>query len=143
VPDDDKPLISKDSPSLRRARDEWKNPAPTADPEVIAALSRIVEAEHVAAAVCRAIDRGDDADRHQRRAESVSAIVSELGGAAPSASEADPRSLPVSADEISYLSGDQLVAALERDEKAVVATYESAVGTVGDEVAGRLEAIRG
>ena len=52
--DRDHPLISERSPSYARARHEHAHPAPTADPEEIAVLNRLVEAEDHAAAVCLA-----------------------------------------------------------------------------------------
>lgn len=128
---------------MRRAREEWKHPSETADPDVVAALCRVVEVERAAAAAYRAAGRDDDAARHEQRAEKVAAIAGDLGAAAPDAAEVDPRVVPVSATEIGYLPDAEVAAALERDERAVSSAYDAALGReLGDDVARRLRAIR-
>ena len=148
----DKPFITGQSPGIMRARDEYKHPSPAPDPEMIAALSRIVEREHAAAAAFRVgLERVAPAGRltgsgetHEFRAAAVSDLISRLGGAAPAADEADPRSIPVSADEIQYLDkADEITGALDRDEQAVQDAYESALRSeLPDDVARELRAIR-
>lgn len=143
MPDKDPPLITSKSPSMRRAREEWEHPSETADPEVVAALCSIVEVERATAAAYRAAGRDDQASRHEERADRVASIVSDLGGAAPGAEDIDPRSVPVSAEEVSYLSGHDVDGALERDEQAVKQAYDAALARdLGNDVAERLRSIR-
>lgn len=150
--DKDTPFITSESPSMRRAQHEYQHPSPATDPEVIAALSRIVEREHATAAAYRVgLARVAPAGRlsgtgevHESRAAALSALIDRLGGVAPRSDEADPRAVPVSAAEIEYLhTPEAITSALARDDAAVAEAYEDALdGLLDDDVQQELQAIR-
>lgn len=94
----DRPLISERSPSYARARHEHAHPSPTTDPDEIAVLNRLVEAEHQAAAVCTAAAQvlgvtlaahaqaevmADLAAHHEGHVHALERVIAELGAAAP------------------------------------------------------------
>lgn len=125
---DDTPFITGRSPSSARAQEEHKNPAPTADPGLVAALSRLVELDHAAAAALEvAIGRLTDPHMEQLELEgqrhsaaSLAEIVDDLGASAPTADEADLGILPCSATEIEYCQNEAGIRqALERNRQHI------------------------
>ena len=88
------PLISPRSPSYARAREELRHPSPTGDPEVVAVLARLSEAEENARRGCARLagivgdetlaeELRDDASTHQARREALVELIEALGGSAP------------------------------------------------------------
>jgi hypothetical protein len=120
----DHPLISERSPSHARARHEHAHPSPTADPEEIAVLNRLVEAEHQAAAVCAAAAQAlgaaldaraqaeivaDVGALHEGHVHALARVIAELGAAAPQPGQRervlgrDPADIPYLQDAAAIL----------------------------------------
>jgi hypothetical protein len=88
------PLITSRSPSYERAREERRNPAPTSDPELVAMIARVAEAEDnareaFATAAAQVVD-GTLAERlaaqagiHAARLEALGERLEQLGAARP------------------------------------------------------------
>ncbi len=81
------PLITPRSPSYERARRELAHPSPPGDDAVIAAVGRLVEAEHDAARASRAAGASGAAADHEARAAALGQIISDLGGSPPRSDE--------------------------------------------------------
>src|SRR5688572_11294883 len=97
-PPTDPPLVSDRSPSNARAQREHEQPSPTGDPQVVALLAQLVEAEENARRACATVaERLEDesvADRvradaatHQARRAALGELIEGLGGSAPRADE--------------------------------------------------------
>ncbi len=93
------PLITSRSPSYERAREERRHPSPTSDPELVALIARLAEAEENAReAFATAAGQVRDtalAERlattertHADRVAAIGAVLSSLGAAPPRAGEA-------------------------------------------------------
>ncbi|WP_428266456.1 hypothetical protein [Haliangium sp.] len=143
--DDDPPLVSERSPSLARARHEYAHPAPTAAPAMIAALTRLLEAEHDAASLCAvaasllaaAAPAGDPAgvtgdpagviadlaEAHQARCDALARTLAQLGAAAPRP-EQYSRVLARDPDDLRYgRSAAELIAAAAATEDELTSFY--------------------
>lgn len=132
------PLVSNRSPSIERARREHAHPSPTADPDLIARLNRLVEAEHNAAAmVATAVDLARDpalADElaamaavHQEHARTLADVVSALGGAAPRPDQS-AQVLSRSPGDLAYVQSDaELLAMLAATTDELIARYDDDV----------------
>lgn len=132
------PLISNRSPSVERARREHEHPSPTTDPELIARLNRLVEAEHDAAGMVNAaMDIARDpaladelvamAALHQEHARTLADVVSALGGAAPRADQST-QVLSRSPGDLAYVQSDiELLAMLAATADELIARYDDAV----------------
>lgn len=91
-------LISARSPSVARAQEEFDHPSPTGDPQVVALLARLSEAEENAGRACskaaeRLVDpslvaqvQGENA-MHQAHRASLGAQIEALGGSPPTTGE--------------------------------------------------------
>lgn len=135
------PLVSDRSPSFERARREHAHPSPTTDPDVIARLNRLVEAEHHAVTIYTAaldvdvVARAPNAVRelellnasHDTHMRALAYLVSTLGGAAPRPNECEPV-LSRNPDDLRYLQDDAAVlGALVTVEDEMIERYESAL----------------
>lgn len=140
--DENRPLVTERSPSLARAQHEHGHPSPAADPDEIAALNRLVEAEQHAADVCAAaadaLARLPDASAaagiatdlralHQAHLRALEEVITELGASAPRPGERE-RVLARDPGDIAYLPGaaDVLGAALATEDE-LAAMYERAL----------------
>jgi hypothetical protein len=92
------PLITPRSPSYERASREFLNPTTTGDPQVIAILARLCEAEHNASEVCMGVARivasealatqmRERAGTHHDRKQALGELIVNLGGSAPTPEE--------------------------------------------------------
>ena len=145
MPQDDErdhPLISERSPSYARARHEQTHPSPVPDPEEIAVLNRLVEAEDHAAAICtaaaqalgaalgahaRAEAMADLCAHHEGRVNALADVIAELGAAAPQPGKRE-RVLTRDPDDISYLQdAAAILAAVDASEAELGARYTDAL----------------
>ena len=129
------PFITGRSPSVERARHEREHPSPTTDPEIIARLNILVEAEHNAAGMLTAaVDVARDpalADEltvmsalHQEHAQTLAEVVSSLGGAAPAPAQVT-QVLSRSPGDLAYVQSDtELLAILAATEDEMVARHD-------------------
>jgi len=89
--DDDRPLMTPRSPSIERARREFEHPSPTGDPEVIALLDHLSEAEQNASRACAqaaqllkdedlAKAASDQSALHEQHRQALGKLVEHLGG---------------------------------------------------------------
>jgi hypothetical protein len=138
----DHPLISERSPSYMRARHEHAHPSPTTDPEEIAVLNRLVEAEDHAAAVCSAAAQvlgvtlrahaqaevmADLAAHHEGHAHALTGAIAELGAAAPRPGQRE-RVLTRDPADIHYLQdAAAILAAVDATEDELGARYADAL----------------
>jgi len=92
------PLITPRSPSYERASREFLHPTSTGNPQVIAIIARLCEAEQNASGVCASVARivsdeafatqmRERAGTHQARKQALAELIENLGGAAPTAEE--------------------------------------------------------
>jgi hypothetical protein len=131
----DPPLISERSPSYARARDERAHPAPTADPQEIAVLNRLVEAADHAAAVCAAAAEvlaeslaaraqaevvADLCALHAQQLDELASVIEDLGASAPRPGERE-RVLTRDPADIHYL----------QDPAAVLAAVDATADELG------------
>ncbi len=77
------PLVTPRSPSYERARQEHEHPSPPGDAQVIAVLSRLIEAQVGVAQALRAADAEDEATQHEGRARALGQMIEALGGSPP------------------------------------------------------------
>jgi hypothetical protein len=138
----DRPLISERSPSYARARHEREHPAATADPDEIAVLNRLVEAEAHAAAICAAAvevlseslgapDRAeivaDLCALHEEHVHGLGDTIAELGASAPRPDERE-RVLSRDPADIHYLQDTaEVLAAVSTSEDELAARYRDAL----------------
>lgn len=92
------PLITPRSPSYESASREFLNPTSTGNPQVIAIIARLSEAEHNASGVCASVARivsdeafatqmSERAGTHQERRQALTDLIAKLGGSAPTPEE--------------------------------------------------------
>jgi hypothetical protein len=92
------PLITPRSPSYERASNEFLHPTSTGNPQVIAIISRLCEAEQNASSVCALVARivsdealttqmAERAGTHQARKQALAELITKLGGSAPTPEE--------------------------------------------------------
>ena len=152
----DHPLISERSPSYTRARHEHAHPSPTADPEEIAVLNRLVEAEDQAAAVCaaaaQALGQAPGAARgaaapaeivadlgalHEGQVDALTRVIGELGAAAPRPGQRE-RVLGRDPADIHYLQdAAAILQAVDATEDELGARYADARARPGMPAAAR------
>lgn len=142
----DHPLISERSPSYVRARQEHAHPAPTADPEEIAVLNRLVEAGDHAAAVCAAAAQAlgaalgahaqaevlaDLCAHHETQVHELTGAIAELGAAAPRPGQRE-RVLTRDPADIHYLQdAAAILAAVDATEDELGARHADALARPG------------
>lgn len=142
----DRPLISDRSPSYARARNERENPSATADPEEIAVLNRLVEAEAHAAAICAAavevlsesLGAADRAETvadlcalHEEHVHGLGDTIAELGASAPRDGERE-RVLSRDPADIHYIQdATEVLAAVSTAEDELAARYRDALARAG------------
>lgn len=142
----DRPLISDRSPSYARARNERENPSSTVDPDEIAVLNRLVEAEDHAAAICAAavevlaesLNAGDRAETvadlcalHEEHVHDLSDVIAELGASAPRPGERE-RVLGRDPADIHYIQdATEVLAAVSTSEDELAARYRDALARAG------------
>ena len=138
----DRPLISDRSPSYTRARNERENPSPTVDPDEIAVLNRLVEAEDHAAAICAAavevlaesLGAADRAETvadvcalHEEHVHGLGDAIVELGASAPRPDERE-RVLSRDPADIHYIQDvAEVLAAVSASEDELAARYRDAL----------------
>lgn len=132
------PLVSDRSPTFGSARWEHMHPSPTADPDMIASLNRLFEAEHhavtiyaAALGVVRAPNLVHEIEllnaSHDTHRRALAHLVSTLGGAAPRPDECEPV-LSRSPDDLRYLPDDAAVlGVLVAVEDEMIERYDSAL----------------
>ncbi len=92
------PLVSPRSPSYERASREFLHPTRSGDPQVIALLSRLSEAEQNASQACAsaahvlrdesfAAHVREHAITHQERQQALARLITSLGGSPPTVDE--------------------------------------------------------
>jgi hypothetical protein len=150
----DHPLISERSPSYARARHEHAHPTPTADPEEIAVLNRLVEAEDHAAAVCAAASNAlgsalgqapgaapgarvqaeivaELGALHEGQVHALARVIAELGAAAPQPGQRE-RVLGRDPADIHYLQdAAAILQAVDATEDELYARYADALARPG------------
>lgn len=132
------PLVSDRSPTFGSARWEHMHPSPTADPDMIASLNRLVEAEYhavtiytAALGVVRAPNLAHELEllnaSHDTHRRALAHLVSTLGGAAPRPDECEPV-LSRSPDDLRYLPDDAaVIGVLVAVEEEMIERYEDAL----------------
>ncbi|HWN69949.1 MAG TPA: hypothetical protein VNM90_20040 [Haliangium sp.] len=142
----DHPLISERSPSYARARHEHAHPSPSADPDEIAVLNRLVEAEDHAATVCAAAAQAlgaalgaraqaevlaDLGAHHETHVHALASAIAELGAAAPRPGQRE-RVLTRDPADIHYLQdAAAILAAVDATEDELGARYADALARPG------------
>lgn len=127
---------------MSRARHEHEHPSPAADPDAIAALNRLVEAEQhatdVAAAAAEVLARllgapgsadiaADLRGVHQAHLRALDARIADLGASAPRPSERE-RVLARDPDDIAYLQdAHEVLAAVAATEDELAMVYQRAL----------------
>ncbi len=138
--DDDRPLMTSRSPSIERARREFEHPSPTGDPEVIALLDHLSEAEQNAAMVSAKAARllkdedmakaaSDHAATHDGHRQALDKLVQRLGGS-PLRSEECRQILSNDPESIARASSDaeieEILRALRTELRSL---YDSALAS--------------
>ena len=132
-------LISSRSPSMARAQEEFAHPSPTGDPEVVALLARLSEAEQNAGRACtEAAEKLEDPSlvaqvlgevaTHEAHRASLGAQIEALGGSAPTTAECR-QILPRGADAVAAsATGPATMKALRIMQDELGAAYAEALG---------------
>jgi hypothetical protein len=113
------PLITPRSPSYESASREFLHPTSTGNPQVIAIIARLCEAEQNASMVCASVARivsdesfatkmSERANTHQERKQALAELIAKLGGSAPTPEES--REILVQAIDTLDRASDDLAA---------------------------------